>query len=574
MTDIENMKDEWPENNDAESLQHSNEEIAEINQDVDSANDVPAEEQVEILQNEIDCPETQASDEACASDETSDSIEQQPINSSQQAFNQHSQLNFNPPATQPAYQQQYYQHPPVQQPTYAYPQDNMNQSKNKSRGKAIFLAIACILIVCVVGIFAVVLTRSNNGLTNNNNGLSDVPHVSAVSSAENQGEGLTAAEVYQKVFKSSVSVLAYKQATGELKVIGSGVICQEDSAKKHSYIVTCAHVINDSNYNIKVKLWDGSVHTAEVVNYDNTNDIGVIRIAQTGLVVAEFGNSDEIQPGATVYAIGSPYNTKFAGTFTRGMVSATNRLVTTQTGYQLCCIQHDTAINHGNSGGALINAYGQIIGINALKITADGYEGLGFAVPSSTVIKVINSIIENGFAPKTPKLGITYVQAIYYSQFLSDFIEENNLPAGAIVVAGINEDSSLVNTDLKENDIITEVNGEPLTTPDILIQLIQNSNVGDSFEFTIVRIAMNEDGTDYVDYQTFTVTASLVENKAAEESSEQNAQDDFYEYFGDDSGSYEDFYKYFYDYFYGDDTSPDYPEESTHGNDNQFTIPE
>ena len=166
------------------------------------------------------------------------------------------------------------------------------------------------------------------------------------------------------------------------------------------------------------------------------------------------------------------------------------------------------------------------------------------------------------------------MQAIYYSQFLSDFIEENNLPAGAIVVAGINEDSSLVNTDLKENDIITEVNGEPLTTPDILIQLIQNSNVGDSFEFTIVRIAMNEDGTDYVDYQTFTVTASLVENKAAEESSEQNAQDDFYEYFGDDSGSYEDFYKYFYDYFYGDDTSPDYPEESTHANDNQFTIPE
>ncbi len=470
--------------------------------------------------------------------------------------------------------QQPTQHPPIQQPSYAYPNEDKNQKKSKSKGKAAFLAIACVLLVSVVGIFAIVLSRGSAGMSNDKNGLTDVPHVSAVSSADTESEGLSAAEVYQKVFKSSVSVLAYKQSSGELGVIGSGVICQEDSEQKYSYIVTCAHVINDSSYNIKVELWDGSVHTAEVVNYDNTNDIGVIRIAKTGLTIAEFGDSDEIQPGATVYAIGSPYSSKFAGTFTRGMVSATNRLVTTQTSYQLCCIQHDAPINHGNSGGALVNAFGQVIGINALKITAEGYEGLGFSVPSSTVIKVINSIIESGIAPKAPKLGISYVQAIYYSQFLSDFIEENNLPAGSILIADITEDSSLANTDLQVNDIVTAVNGEALTTPDMLVQLIQNSDVGDSFELTVVRIIMNEDGSDYIDTQTFTVTATLVEKKDTEESSSQDAQEDFYEYFGDDSGNYEDFYEYFYDYFYGNGINPDGDNGGKPGNDNQFTIPE
>ncbi|MBE6811959.1 MAG: trypsin-like serine protease [Ruminococcaceae bacterium] len=458
--------------------------------------------------------------------------------------------------------------------TYAYPHEkNTAVPKKKSKGKVAFLAIACVLLVFAVGMFAIVFTSDSDSGRSSDNGLRDVPHISTVSSADNVAEGLSAAEVYQKVFKSSVSILAYQQTTGELGVLGSGVICQEDTSNKYTYIVTCAHVINDADYNIKVELWDGTVHTAEVVNFDDSNDIGVIRIRATGLQIAEFGDSDEMQPGATVYAIGSPYSSKFAGTFTKGMVSAVNRLVTTQTSYQLCCIQHDAPINNGNSGGALVNAYGQIVGINALKITAEGYEGLGFSVPSTTVIKVINAIIETGLAPKTPKLGISYVQAIYYSQFLSDLIEENNLPAGSIVIADINKDSSLYNTELQVNDIVTAVNGQDLTNPDQLVQLIQNSNVGDSFELSVARIIMNEDGTDYVDIKKFTVTATLVEKTDADNGvAPDDAQEDFYEYFGDDSGNYEDFYDYFYDYFYGDGNS--YGNGDTPEGDNRFTIPE
>lgn len=442
----------------------------------------------------------------------------------------------------------------------------------KSKGKAIFVALAGILLVCVAAIFAITLSRS--GTSNGNNSLSDVPEISAVSSADYEEEGLSAAEIYQKTFKSCVSVLAYKEDSGELNILGSGVICQEDEQGKYTYIATCAHVINDADYNVKIETWDGKVYTAEVVNFDDTNDIGVVRIAASGLQVAQFGDSSELQPGATVYALGTPYSSKFAGTFTRGMVSAVNRLVTTKTSYQLSCIQHDAPINNGNSGGALFNAYGQVVGINALKISASGYEGLGFAVPSQTVIKVVNSIIETGIAPKTPKLGISYVQAIYYSQFLAEFIEENNYPGGAIVVAEITKDSSLYDTQLQVNDIIIGVNGQELTTPDVLVQIIQNANVGDTLTLSVIRIIMNEDNTDYVDVKSFEVTAALTEktNESESSQSQYDGYEDFYEYFGDDSGDYEDFYDYFYDYFYGGGNS--YGQNDTPEGDNRFTIPE
>ncbi|MBQ3519554.1 MAG: trypsin-like peptidase domain-containing protein [Clostridia bacterium] len=577
MYDPENMKNTCEnENGDSNTLQENNAPMIE-HENICNCEDVADENSNAEEDPQITAEDAQtANEEETLPDETIEATEEaSTLADSQHVQNTQAAQPQSASYAQPNYTNvnRYYQTPQPQN-AYAYPQNiNENVPRKKSKGKVAFLAISCVLLVLAVGIFAIVLTDGDNANANNGNGLRDVPNVTVVSSADAGEEGLSAAEVYQKVFKSSVSILAYQQSTGELGVLGSGVICQEDTSNKYTYIVTCAHVINDADYNIKVELWDGTVHTAEVVNFDDSNDIGVIRIRATGLQIAEFGNSDEIQPGATVYAIGSPYSSKFAGTFTRGMVSAVNRLVTTQTSYQLCCIQHDAPINHGNSGGALVNAFGQIIGINALKITSEGYEGLGFSVPSVTVIKVINSIIETGLAPKAPKLGISYVQAIYYSQFLSDLIEENNLPAGSIVIADINEDSSLYNTELQVNDIVTAVNGENLTTPDLLVQLIQNSNVGDSFELSVARIIMNEDGTDYVDIETFTVTATLVEKTEADKGAEQNdAQDDFYEYFGDDSGNYEDFYDYFYDYFYGGgnfDGSEDSPE-----GDNRFTIPE
>lgn len=464
----------------------------------------------------------------------------------------------------------YAQQPHAAQQQYMYPgQTPAPAKKKKSKGKAVFAVIACVAVITALALFAASLI--GNGILDNNvtSGVNDtdVPKVSLVEPDE---EGLSAAEVYQKVFKSSVSVLAYSQSSGELEVLGSGIVCQVDNENKYTYIATCAHVISDPSYNLKVELWDGSVYTAEVVGFDATNDIGAVRIHTTGLTVAEFASSDDIQPGATVYAIGSPYSSKFAGTFTRGMVSATNRLVTTQTNYQISCIQHDAPINNGNSGGALLNANGQVVGINALKINSGGYEGLGFAVPSKTVLKVVNSVIETGVAPKTPILGISYVQATYYSQFLSDLIEENGLPAGAILVAEITDNSSLKNSELKVNDIIISVDGDDLNAPDLLVQKIQNSSVGDKMVLSVVRIVMNEDGTDYVELEYFDVTATLVEKTEESANSEEEDKEDFYNYFGEDSGDYEDFYNYFYDYFYGQDSNGNNEKPK---DDKHFTIP-
>lgn len=472
-------------------------------------------------------------------------------------------------------QQQYYansQQSYGEQRSYAYPNEPVKPVKKKGKGLAVFIALSCFLVIGAATLFAVLMFGDD---IDSGNSLTEVPKLSAVSTAETPEEGLSAAEVYQKVFKSSVSILAYDQKSGDLGVLGSGVIFQEDDQRQYSYVVTCAHVISDAAYNLKVELWNGSIYSAEVVNFDEGSDIGVIRIKEAGLQIAEFADSDAMQPGATVYAIGSPYSSKFAGTFTRGIVSAVNRLVTTQTNYQLCCIQHDAAINSGNSGGALVNAYGQVVGINALKINVSNYEGLGFAVPSNTAIKIINSIIETGIAPKAAKLGISYVQAIYYSQFLSDVVEENNLPAGSILVAEINEDSSLYNTEMKVNDIIIAVNGEDLTDPDLLVKFIQDSTVGDTLELTVIRLKMNEDDTDYTDIETYTITATLVElDLTADKQEDQyEGQEDFYEYFGDDSGDYEDFYDYFYDYFYGEN-APDGNQRPSEDKGNEFTIPE
>lgn len=563
--------------NDLDSILPQGENVQK-KENIATPEEIKMEAPLEQLQNETNFA---AMNEAEQAAETVDSQEEC-FNAEPEQYRDAVSAQTVPPAQQPqqaqSQQAYYYQQPSDTayynqnrpQENYAYPEEPIKKVKKKGKGTAVFITLACLIVIGAVSLFAVLLLGNSDG---NSNSLSDVPELSAVTVADVPEEGLTAAEVYQKVYKSSVSILAYDQASGDLGVLGSGVIFQEDDQKQYTYIVTCAHVISDSDYNLKVELWNGDVYTAEVINYDVNSDIGVIRIKASGLQIAEFADSDEMQPGATVYAIGSPYSSKFAGTFTRGIVSAVNRLVTL-TNYQLCCIQHDAAINNGNSGGALLNAYGQVVGINALKINVSNYEGLGFAVPSNTVIKIINSIIETGIAPKAAKLGISYVQAIYHSQFLSDVIEENDYPAGAILVAEIAADSSLYNSELKVNDIIIGVNGEDLNNPDMLVKLIQESSVGDVLELNVIRLHMNEDGTDYTEIETFTVSAALVEfDAAAEQTDELEGKEDFYEYFGDDSGNYEDFYEYFYDYFYGGN-APGGNGEMPGNDENQFVIPD
>lgn len=401
-------------------------------------------------------------------------------------------------------------------------------SKHKKGGIITFVtAIVLCVALGVTGIFYSLNGGFEKGKTSaDDSGISnviinDTPNVSTTSS---DGE-LTAAGVYEKVHKSSVGVIVYSGSkTSSASNEGSGIIVGENSSGKYTYIVTCAHVISGGG-TIRVQLYDEKQYDATVVGYDSKTDIGVLRIEETGLQAAELGSSDKTIVGETVYAIGNPGGTAFAGSFTNGMVSAISRPVDSEIGYEMSCIQHTAAINPGNSGGALVNGHGQVIGINSSKIASTDYEGMGFAVPSITVKEVFDEIIANGYVTNRPKLGITYTPASS-SQMYSMIVSLKELPAGSLIVQSIQSDSSLSGTDVKQGDLITKANGKDLESADDLPNLIESSAVGDKLTLTVCRIDSNYNVSE------FEVTITLVEDKGDTVVQEQTTSNSSYNPFG------------------------------------------
>ncbi len=449
------------------------------------------------------------------------------------------QPNYSAPyggGTQAPYNGNYYGNGAQNYVYYGAPQPPKKQvdtqnSKHKKRGlKIFFAAVAVCLVVAVVGA-VVAFTRSGNAPQKMD--ADDAPTANIYESPTATSTGangeLTAKGVYDKVKESSVGILVYSGSafsdaapTGE----GSGVIIGEDATGTYTYIVTCAHVISDGG-TIKVQLYDETQYDAAVVGYDSRTDIGVLRIRATGLTAAELGNSDSLSVGETVYAIGNPGGVAFAGSFTNGMVSAISRPVDSEIGYEMLCIQHTAAINPGNSGGALVNGYGQIIGINSSKIASTEYEGMGFAVPSVTVKEVFDEIVKNGYVTNRPKLGIHYFAASS-NQMYSMIVGANNLPAGTLVIQSITSDSSLVNTDVRQGDMIIKVNGENLDSADTLPDLIEDSKVGDTLTLTICRVDTKNNYT----LSQFEVEVKLVEDRGTSTLAESTTESSYYNPFG------------------------------------------
>lgn len=444
---------------------------------------------------------------------------------------------------QPSYANSFYHSGPMGQnganPNYVYygapqPQKekkkiNPNGSKHKKKGLAIFLAVVA---VCLVGaVVAAAVAFSKDGNTPKKIGEENAPSATiqetpTASSTGANGE-LTAKGVYEKVKESSVGILVYSSSAYSNTALageGSGVIIGEDPTSTYTYIVTCAHVINDGG-TVKVQLFDETQYDATVVGYDTRTDIGVLRIRATGLSAAELGDSDSLSVGETVYAIGNPGGVAFAGSFTNGMVSAISRPVNSEIGYEMLCIQHTAAINPGNSGGALVNAYGQIVGINSSKIASTSYEGMGFAVPSTTVKEVFDEIVQNGYVSNRAKLGINYFPASS-NQMYSMIVGANHLPSGTVVIQSVNADSALVNTDVQSGDMITKANGKDLDNVNVLADMIEESSVGDEITLTICRV----DTKNNYSISEFEVTVQLVEDKGS--TSEEATQNSYYNPFG------------------------------------------
>ena len=206
----------------------------------------------------------------------------------------------------------------------------------------------------------------------------------------------------------------------------------EDLSKNCTYVVTCAHVINEPGCEFSILLLDGSLYDAEVVALDERTDIGVLKINRTGMNLAEFGDSSTLKIGEPIYAVGNPGGSEYFGSITNGIVSAIDRSINAT--YTMTCIQHNAAINPGNSGGALVNSAGQIIGINSSKIARTDYEGMGFAVPSAIFKPVVEALIQHGYVPNRPELGIKYASVSDY-QLYSIIVSIKGLPTESTTAA-------------------------------------------------------------------------------------------------------------------------------------------
>ena len=221
---------------------------------------------------------------------------------------------------------------------------------------------------------------------------------------------------------------------------------------------------------------------------DRVSDLAVLRIQAEGILGAQFGDSETLRVGDTVVAIGDPLGVDLRGTMTDGIVSAINRDVTIN-GRTMNLIQTNAALNSGNSGGPLINCFGQVVGINTMKISAftdqAGVEGLGFAIPSATVKEVVEQIMDYGYVPGRPTLGIS-VETL--SRFYQHFYR---LPAG-LYITQVDAGSAAWNAGLQAGDILISIDDEALSGVDDLNRILCTHSVGDEVTLCVYRSGYGE----------------------------------------------------------------------------------
>ena len=449
------------------------------------------------------------------SDIASDRMDTQPrpLNP-EQSYNTNTgtQQSFDPNAQQPMNQPSH--------PAYATYQEWMHQEdkraakharklaraerrKNRKFGRKPVLIAGSIAAACVLLVGGIAIGSSMSGGADNNSSSvsatsvnSNLPSVnisspSATSTSAN--DGLSGEEIYAKVSPSVVSIQAVNLTSGEGGT-GSGVIMSADG-----YIITNNHVVVDENTGVQqdkitVYMSDGTSFPAEVIGLDEQTDLAVLKIDPTGttLTPAEFGDSNSLQVGEEVYAIGSPGGLELANTITGGHISALNRDITIDDRV-MSLIQTDAAINPGNSGGALINKYGQVIGITSAKLGISYYEGLGFAIPMDTVKPIVDELIQNGYIAGRPQIGISG-QNVSEQQSAA-----YGIPQGVRVI-NVDSRSNAAAAGVQANDIITGINGTEVTDMDGVNAVKDKLSAGDKITLTLYRMSTGK---------TFTVSFAL-----------------------------------------------------------------
>lgn len=288
-----------------------------------------------------------------------------------------------------------------------------------------------------------------------------------------EGEPMRLQEIYQRVIPSIVSING-TMSRGIAQ--GTGVVMSEDG-----YIITNAHVI-EGCFRVDISLSGGERYQAKLVGSDPSTDLAVLKVEADGLTPAVFGNSEDMLVGDTVVAIGNPMGEELRGTMTDGILSAINRDMEVD-GNRMTLLQTTAALNTGNSGGALVNDQGQVIGITNMKLVSTAYtntlEGLGFAIPTTTVKPVVDALIGSGHVTGRPTLGVT-VRGLYDEEKAARSVDHG------ILVVSLSEGSDAAGK-LKPEDILLSANGVKLNLSDDLLGVKESLGVGDAILFEVDR---------------------------------------------------------------------------------------
>lgn len=325
---------------------------------------------------------------------------------------------------------------------------------------------------------------------------------------------MTPAEVYAQNVASTVGITTsvttnFFGFTTTSAASGSGFIFSDDG-----YILTNYHVVENSTA-VKVTMYDGSSYDAELIGYDESNDIAVLKIEAENLSPVVLGDSDNLHVGDSVLAIGNPLG-ELTFSLTAGVVSALDREITLSGNVTMELIQTDCAINSGNSGGALFNRYGEVVGITNAKYSSSGsgasIDNIGFAIPLNNVLNIVESIIEKGYIAK-PYIGVSVAS-------VSSETQSYGLPKGAAVKV-VNEDSPAEKAGLAINDIITEANGVPIEGSDDLVQLVGNLYDGAELKLSVYRQGETLEITVIVGERIQSALANEEEPQVQQQSSQQ-----------------------------------------------------
>ena len=384
-----------------------------------------------------------------------------------------------------------YGHTDLNQPIIKNSYTERVQQKYKKQGNRKFIAVASVITVLNVALVAGAFFAGQRFGNSGNQIASKQELIESMQapSSENtaapianiQGEMLTT-EIAKKVGPAVVGITSTIQGqmsifgtTSTSKSEGSGIILSADG-----YIVTNNHVV-DGATTVTVLLNTGTEYEAKLIGKDEQTDLAVIKIEPTEqLTVATIGDSNALEVGERVVAIGNPMGLEFFGSVTEGIVSAVNRSISVDN-RTMNLIQTDAAINSGNSGGALINTRGEVIGINSVKVSYSGVEGMGFAIPSTEAKDIIADLLEYGYVKGRPVIGIATRDVTNY------MAQSYSWPTGVQVMEITSENAR--NAGFQQGDIITEVNGQKVSDSEELNEIKAKYNPGDVLKMQVYKYA-------------------------------------------------------------------------------------